>query len=149
MVPSVIKNANIIYVITARKRSLGQGNVYTGVCLSTEAGVGFPACITGHMTSESASGGGEYPGGFASRGSLHPKWGLHRGGAWTDPSEIHGILWITVNKRAVRILLECLLVYSRYCIGYKVIYFNCSTFIKSRKLISFTLFISLYFKLIT
>ena len=41
-----------IIIITARKRSLGQGDVFTGVCLSTagEGGVGFPLCITGHMT---------------------------------------------------------------------------------------------------
>ena len=34
------------FPITARKRSLGHGNVFTRVCHS----VGFPACITGHMT---------------------------------------------------------------------------------------------------
>ena len=37
--------------------------------------------------------------------------GLHLGGGWADPtSEIHGILWDMVNKRAVSILLECILV---------------------------------------
>ena len=35
---------------TARKQRLGQGNVFTGVRLSTGAGRGFRACITGHMT---------------------------------------------------------------------------------------------------
>ena len=48
-----------LIIITARKRSLGQGNVFTGVCLST-GGVGFPPCITGHMTSIQ---GGLRPGG--------------------------------------------------------------------------------------
>ena len=41
------------------------------VCLSTEGwGVGFPACITGHMTrgGGSAYGGGLHPG----EGDLHP-----------------------------------------------------------------------------
>ena len=47
-------------VVTARKRSSGQGNLFTGVCLSTE-GVGFPACITGHMTSIWGGGGGWLP----------------------------------------------------------------------------------------
>ena len=37
-------------LITARKRSLGQGNIFTGVCLFKGGGVSFPACITGHMT---------------------------------------------------------------------------------------------------
>ena len=32
-----------------RKRSFGQGNIFTSVCHSV-LGVGFPACITGHMT---------------------------------------------------------------------------------------------------
>ena len=50
-------------LITARKRSLGQGNIFTGVCLFKGGGIGFPACITGHMTGGSASIGG-----FTSRG---------------------------------------------------------------------------------
>ena len=43
-------------IFTGRKRSLGQGNVFTGVCLSNGGGC-FPACITGHMTRGSASEG--------------------------------------------------------------------------------------------
>ena len=40
-----------LIVITARKRSLGQGNVFTSVCHSVHnCGGGFPPCITGHMT---------------------------------------------------------------------------------------------------
>ena len=52
-------------VITARKRSLKQGNVFTGVCLSTGAGVGFPACTRGSASGVSANrrvGGGLHPG---------------------------------------------------------------------------------------
>ena len=30
---------------------LGDGNVFTPVCHSVHSGVGFPACITAHMTS--------------------------------------------------------------------------------------------------
>ena len=46
-------------IITACKRSLGQGNVFTCMCHSVRGwGVGFPACITGHMTGVSQSGGG-------------------------------------------------------------------------------------------
>ena len=60
-------------IITARKRSLGQGNVFTGMCHSfcPQGRVGFPACITGYMT-----GGCLPPGGSASSrwggGGLHP-----------------------------------------------------------------------------
>ena len=71
-----------LYVFTARKRSLRQGNVFTGVCVipSVDSGVGFQACIAGRRITP------------------------------PPPCEIHGILRYTVNKRTVRILLECILV---------------------------------------
>ena len=50
---------SVYFFITARKRSLGQGNVFTPVCHSVHQGVSVPACTTGHMT-----------GGSLSRGSL-------------------------------------------------------------------------------
>ena len=33
------KNSFDFVIFTSRKRSLGQGNVFTGVCLSTEGGL--------------------------------------------------------------------------------------------------------------
>ena len=78
--------------ITARKRSLGEGNIFTSVCHSfCLGGVGFRACITGHMTRGSAQ---------------HPLPGCRPS---SPPAEIHGILWETVNKQAVRIRLEYIL----------------------------------------
>ena len=75
-------------LFTVRKRSLGQDNVSTSVCHSVNwrEGVGFPACITGHMTNGrgSASEGGSTfreGGGSASRGRGVCIWG--RG--WADP----------------------------------------------------------------
>ena len=56
-------------------------------------GVGFPACITGHM----ARGRGLHLGGSASRAGGLPK------GGWADPPP-------ELGKRAVIILLECFLV---------------------------------------
>ena len=65
----------IVYVITARKRSLGQGNMFTGVCLPTGGvpgpGVGDWGC----------SGGCLLPGGTWSRRVHAP-----RGGAWSGGS---------------------------------------------------------------
>ena len=60
-----------IRIITARKRSLGQGNVFTSVCHSVHGG--GSACL--HPV------GDLHPGGSASG-----EWGLHRGGGggWTD-----------------------------------------------------------------
>ena len=63
-------NSKILYIMTARKRSLGQGNVFTPVCHSVHGGV-FPACITGHMTRGFCIGGGE----SASRGVCLQEWG--------------------------------------------------------------------------
>ena len=63
--------------ITARKRSYGQGNVFTPVCHSVQ-GISVPACITGHMTGGSLSrwslskgvSGGLSPGVLCPGGSL-------------------------------------------------------------------------------
>ena len=69
-------------ILIARKRSLGQGNIFTDVGHSVRGG-DFPACITGG----SASMGG-----------------------WADPPPQY--YWDTTdNKRAVRILLEYILVF--------------------------------------
>ena len=59
-------------LITARKRSLGQGKVFTPVCLFTGR-----ICIQG----VSASGGNLHPEGSASRGCLHPGSPHPRGSA--------------------------------------------------------------------
>ena len=62
------------------------------------------------------TGGGLHTVGFASEGCLHPgEGGLHPGGVCiqrgrVDLPKIHGILWDTVIKQAVCILLECILV---------------------------------------
>ena len=73
------------WIVTASKRSLRQGNVFTRTCHSVRGG-GFPACITGHMTSIQEVGlpiwwvclqGGLHPG-PGGQGSLRPggtAWG--------------------------------------------------------------------------
>ena len=61
--------------------------MFSQVFISPREGVGFPACITGHMTGGSACRGR----GSASKG-------------WEDPPPPE------LGKRAVRILLECILV---------------------------------------
>ena len=66
-------------MIIARKRSLGQGNMYTGVCLSTGGW-----CMV--------------PGGCAWSRGVHGPGGVPGG----DPRRL--------LLRAVRILLECILV---------------------------------------
>ena len=58
-------------------------------------------------------GGSVSIGGSAFSGVLHPVGiciygALHRG--LGRPPKIYGILWATVNKRVVRIILECILV---------------------------------------
>ena len=101
-----------VHIITPHKRSLGQGNVFIPVCYPVHReGVGFPACITGHMT-RGLHLGGLPPGSWA-----EPPPGLStggvciRGGGQTPSPKIHGILRDTVNKRVVGILLECFVVH--------------------------------------
>ena len=53
-------------IFTARKRSLGQGNVVTGVCLSTEEGGWLPSM---HHRSHDQGEEGLHPGGVG----LHPE----------------------------------------------------------------------------
>ena len=75
-------------LVTARKRSLGKGNVFTCVCLSTGGGV-------------SVEGGSCEKGILCERGLCERGWG---GG-------VVSVLTWQVLKRAVRILLEYILVY--------------------------------------
>ena len=80
---------------TARKRSLGQGNIFIGVGLSTGRRGGWLPSM--HHRSHDQEG---LPGGRSASS-----------GGWADPPpQIHGILRDTVNKRAVHSLLECILV---------------------------------------
>ena len=78
---------DVVCFITARKRSLGQGNVFTPVCRSVH-GEG------------SAFRGSLHPGG------LHPGGGVCIGGGQIPPR----ILRDTANEWAVRILQEYILV---------------------------------------
>ena len=54
----LLRTITVNDIFTARKRSLGQGNVFTPVCYSVHkgGGVSVPACITGHMIGGSLSG---------------------------------------------------------------------------------------------
>ena len=88
-------------------------------------GVGFLACITGHITR-----GGLHQG-VCLHGGLPPgrvciEGGLHPGGVGQTPLH-HGILWDTVNKRAVRILLVYAFLLKRcldYCFHFSTSEFN-------------------------
>ena len=85
--------------ITARKRSLGQGNMFTGVCLSTGGclvPVGGVWSRVGAWSRGACSGGCLHLGGVPARGGSGP-----RGVSGGDPPLL----------RTVRILLECILIY--------------------------------------
>ena len=106
------------WIFTARKRSFGQGNIFTPVCHSVHGGGGrggIPACIAGDIPACLAAGGCAIPaclavGGVLSQHALQQGEGgllrmglLQGGGAGGHPP---GRLLL----RAVRILLECILV---------------------------------------
>ena len=111
-------NLNILSIfslVTARKRSLGQGNIFTPVCHSVQGGHalllrgGGVSVVAGVMHGCSGGGGGRGAcmvalGGMRGCSGGHA-WLLPGGHAWDMTT--HGD---TVNERAVRILLECILV---------------------------------------
>ena len=80
-------------IFTARKRSLGQGNIFTSVCQEF--------CSQGGRVP--GPGGYLVPGGAWSRGCLVPGGAWSQEGVWRTPP---GRLLL----RALRILLECILV---------------------------------------
>ena len=128
-------------LITARKRSLGQVNIFTPVCHSVHRGVPGQVPLPGPGTPH---GQVHPPGPGASSGQVHPPWDQVHPRAGTPPQDqvhLHGTRYIpletryppqagtppgtrytpgtryipgmlgdTGNKRAVRILLECIVV---------------------------------------
>ena len=92
------------WIITA---CFGQGNIFISVCQSfcPLGGCLYPGRsvfrVLGSVSTGLCIQGGLHPRGSASIGVLHP------GEVGQTP---HRILWDMVNKRAVRILLECILV---------------------------------------
>ena len=88
-------------IVTARKRSLGQGNVFTPVCHSVHRGGHCPS-----MHHRSHGRGVSVQGGSLSR--RVSVWGV-----WTEPPlpPTYG------HERAFRILLQCILVLYCTCSG--------------------------------
>ena len=103
----------------------GQGNIFTGVSLSRGGGWLTSMYHRSHDWGVCLRGGGSASKGegSASRGTRvciqgvgqYPPMSAYGRGVRQTPSspppKIHGILQDTVNKRAIRILLECILVY--------------------------------------
>ena len=106
----------ILSIVTARKRSLGQGNVFTGLCHSFcpwGGGGGWLPSI--HHRSHDQGGlhlGGLPPWGICiQEGGLIPRGSASRGVGQTPLPQRHMRLWDMANKWAVCILLECILVF--------------------------------------
>ena len=112
----------ILFVLTARKRSLGQGNIFTSVCHSVQGGV---ACVQ-------KWGACVVKGGCVVKGACMGKGGVcgKGGGTCMAKGDVCGEVGVCVVKevcmagggerawqerqllqRAVRILLECILVF--------------------------------------
>ena len=88
-----------------------------GVCIQGDVGLHLgdlhPERCLPPVGSTSRGGGSASRGrGSASRGCVCIQWGCASRGVGQTPSpETYGILRDTVNKRAVRILLECILLF--------------------------------------
>ena len=100
-----------LFLVTTRKRSLGQGNMFTSVCLST-GGVPAPGgCL---LLGGAWSWGMPGPGSAWSRERVPGPEGLVQEGAWSGGTCSWGGTWWRPPRlllRAVRILLECILVF--------------------------------------
>ena len=111
-------------IFTARKRSLGQGNVYTVVRLFT-GGVSLASQHASQVTCSIGRGGGGVRGGFGSPAYIRSHdqgvciqegldlgdWGSASRGMQSASREGRGVcIGPELGKRAVRILLECFLV---------------------------------------
>ena len=91
-------------LITARKRSLGQGNMFTGVCLSTGGGVSAPrgvhgpggcVCYQGDVCSRGVcSRGCMVPGGCLLRGGLVETSWMATAAGGTHPTGMHSCLFL-------------------------------------------------------
>ena len=93
---------------------LGQGNIFTGVCLSTGGGGRgegcLPQCMLGYPPGTDPPGA-DTPPDQAPPWEQTPPRGADPPGANTPPPP-ESRLQHTVNERPVRILLECILVYT-------------------------------------
>ena len=104
------------FVFTARKRSLGQGNIFRSVCqeFCPQGGMHgkgghawWGACVGGMCGREACVVGGCawwgvcMAGGHAWQGGMHHRGCVVGGHAWQIPQD-------TVNERVVRTLLECI-----------------------------------------
>ena len=127
---------SIYFIFTARKRSLGQGNIFTPVCHSVHGGRAWlwGVCMISGGCAWLPGGGSVWllGGMHGCQGEgMHGCWGGMSGclgGAWllggmcgclgghawlqgcVVVGGMHRIRRDTVNERAVRILLECILV---------------------------------------
>ena len=114
------------YIFTARKRSLGQANVFTPVCHSVYGGV-CPTPLDADPLpgldrpppppDADPPGVGQTPPGCRPR----PRVGKTPLDATPPPGVGQTNPTDTVNKRAVRILLECILLLPRFtCVAHKL-----------------------------
>ena len=100
-------NEYCINIFTTRKRSLGQGNIFSSVCQEfcpQKAGVPGQVHPLGRYTPQ--AGKTPWAGTPPWTGTPNPPWQVHPP---THPEQC--MLGDTGNKQAVRILLECMLVY--------------------------------------
>ena len=124
---SSICGRNMVRIFTARKRSLGQGNIFTPVCHSVHRGVcvvapGGRAWLLQGRAWFYSGGAWFYSGGV--RGFIRGCMVLFGGHAWFYSGgrvwffQFFWIQWDTVNERAVRILLECILVWNKFILKF-------------------------------
>ena len=98
-------------IFTARKRSLGRGNIFIGVCqeFCSQGGCMVLGVVSQHALRQTPPGTTQPLGSDTPPGPDTPRDYTHPPGLSTPPPA-QSMLQDTVNVRAVRILLECNLV---------------------------------------
>ena len=67
-----VSSCDKFYIFTARKRSLGQGNIFAPVCHSVHQGVCLPQCMLGYIPRDQTPSNQTPPGPDTALGTGHP-----------------------------------------------------------------------------
>ena len=105
------------YILLLAATKLGQGNVFTGVCDSVNREGVYLSAYWDPPRSRHSPGADTPPRADTSPEQTHTPWTRHPPDqtppSGPDTPTPESRLWHTVNKRPVRILLECILVFTR------------------------------------
>ena len=111
LLPPATKFAKVMFLHLSVSHSVHRGGSASRVSASTWVCIMGGVCIWGSASRGSAQGG--LPRGVCIQAGFASNWGVSVSGVSASRGGV-GILRDTVNERAVRVLLECILVIKTY-----------------------------------